>query len=568
MLCTTINVIRRGRIVSLNISGNIDKKVHIINWVFISAVLSVFSLYAEHCFLQSPDNRLLILLKATAYLFVYLAAGLLTDNLCRKFKLDHRQRPTMSAASVLTLSALFFFIFLIWLIVCYPGVCGWDTVNQIIDLLTGTNPLPFSWISGQPEVSALMNDHHPVFTTIIFSLFYNLGQALFKNPNAGMFLYCLLQIGLMAILFSYTIDMLWKLGVPECIVCCCVLFYCMPFVAFYAIAMLKDTMFSLFFLGYYIHYIRIAELSVKQKEIKKTTFIIHILLSVFIALTNKKGIYIALFSNILLAFFTPKAGKRRLYMLVSAVIPYFLVVVILGRVLFPLLNIYPGGKQEALGFAIQQTSKALMTYPDSFSDEDQAVYYRVISIAPGTVNDHFQEHTTDGIKTCFNYYASSDEIRDFVKLWIKQGVKHPRVYLHALFSVCGGYFAPVKTINIYQETVYSDKIQAFSQPEKLKDVRSAVSAFYNWLTHFPGLLLFFQDWLYCWFIPVMVFILLVMNGKIKYTIMLAPLAANIVFLILGPVCWSRYALCQIYTVPLVLGIPFRSYNSVNSEQIS
>ncbi len=553
----------------MNTSKNIDtqyKKINLRNWFFVSVVLSVFSLYAEHCFLKSSDNVLLLLLKTVAYVFIYLAAGLLIDYLYRKYELNHRQRPAMSAVSVLKLSGLFFFVFLIWLIVYYPGVCGADTVNQVVDLLTGTRPLPFSWISGQPEVSALMNDHHPVFTTIIFSVFYKIGQVFFKDPNVGMFLYCLLQVELLAILFSYSIAVLWKFGVPKYVVCSCVIFCCMPFIASFAIAMLKDAMFSLVFLGYYINYVSIAELSIKKREIKKATVIIHILLSLFVALTNKKGIYIALFSNILLFFLTPKSGKSCLYMLAAAVIPYFLVVVVLGKVLFPIMNIYPGGKQEALGFAIQQTSKALMMYPESFSDEDQAVYYRVISLTPGTVNNYFQEQTTDGIKTYFNYYATSEEIRDFVKLWVKQGIKHPSVYMHSLLSVCGGFFAPVKTINVYQETAYSDIIQAFSQPEKLKDIRSGATAFYNWLTRFPPLSLFFQNWLYCWGIPVMVFVLLVMNGKIKYTIMLAPLAANIIFLVLGPVCCSGSALCEIYTVPCVLGIPFRAYDSVNSEQ--
>lgn len=89
-----------------------------------------------------------------------------------------------SKKNIVCISAFLFSIYFIYLLIRFPGVCGADTVNQITDLVTGSAPLAESGTKGRMEISALLNDHHPVLTTLVFTLFYRFGQ-LIGNPNWG-----------------------------------------------------------------------------------------------------------------------------------------------------------------------------------------------------------------------------------------------------------------------------------------------------------------------------------------------------------------------------------------------
>ena len=109
---------------------------------------------------------------------------------------------------------VFYYIYIGYFYAFRPGTCGYDTVIQILDLVTGMDPLPFDWLPWQENVSALMNDHHPVFTTLIFTFFYRIG-VLLGNPNYGMLFYCLLQIAGYALLFGHVICLMDRLGVPK-----------------------------------------------------------------------------------------------------------------------------------------------------------------------------------------------------------------------------------------------------------------------------------------------------------------------------------------------------------------
>ena len=259
---------------------------------------------------------------------------------------------------------VFYYIYIGYFYAFRPGTCGYDTVNQIFDLVTGMDPLPFGWLPWQENVSALMNDHHPVFTTLIFTFFYRIG-VLLGNPNYGMLFYCLLQIAGYALLFGHVICLMDRHGVPKLFALLSFFFFCSPVIVFYSFAMIKDSLFSLLFLIYYLLFFLVVRSALTGCELSRKNTFLLLLLSLAIALVNRKGVYIALFANLALLFVVSD-HKSKLRTLCCAVIPIFFITVLMGQILFPLLRIYPGGKQEAFGFAFQQTAGILIEDPDSF----------------------------------------------------------------------------------------------------------------------------------------------------------------------------------------------------------
>ena len=190
------------------------KQKKIIIWLFFP-VLPVFLALADFSFTGTSFSAGAFLWKAVLYAFLFLLFLFLSEKafsvLTRPSPVRHWHRFFMdSRINWIRFSALLFVIYIGYFYAFRPGTCGYDTVNQILDLVTGMDPLPFGWLPWQENVSALMNDHHPVFTTLIFTFFYRIG-VLLGNPNHGMSFYCLLQIAGYALLFGYVICLMDRL---------------------------------------------------------------------------------------------------------------------------------------------------------------------------------------------------------------------------------------------------------------------------------------------------------------------------------------------------------------------
>ena len=76
------------------------------------------------------------------------------------------------------------------------------------------------------------------------------------------------------------------------------------------------------------------------------------------------------------------------------------------------------------------------------------------------------------------------------------------------------------------------------------------------LEHMPLVSVLFLDALYLFWLPITVAVLLLRYCPKKAVLNLAPIFLNTVFLLLGPVCWTRYGLCQYCTFPLWFSLPF------------
>ncbi len=471
---------------------------------------------------------------------------------------------TFSRKNIFLLSAVIFAVYAGFLYVYRPGTCGNDTIHQILDLVTGMEPLPFDWWPWQEKVSALMNDHHPVVTTIIFTLFYQIGLSI-GNPNYGMFLYCLFQITCLALLFGFIVCRMDKLGVPKLFALLSFLFFCSPVVAYFSIAMIKDSLFSLVFVFFYLQYTEIIRRVLQKKALSHASLLILLLLSIGIALMNKKGMYIALISDLaLLPLFHNNREKIRI--VCCALAPIFVISVLMSSILFPLFHIYPGGKQEALGFSFQQTAGILLEDPDAFSEEDKSLFFRIIEIKPQELETQFNPDRTDGLKDHFNYFTSDEDLAAYLKLWLFQVLRHPFSALRITLAVNGGYFAPLKTANVYTIAEYNEILGAFQQPDNGTALWETMTYKFNTLTQKSVTALFFRDaFVLFWFPLVTVFLLLKYCRK-SSVICMTPIVANMVFLLLGPICWTRYGLCQIFTFPLWATFPFVS-RSAHSPDI-
>ena len=452
--------------------------------------------------------------------------------------------------NVLRLSLLFFAVYFFYLLIFYPGVTSGDTMYQLEDLVTGISPMAYPSTYSNRTVSALMIDSNPVATTLIFTLFYKIG-ILAGNANYGLFLYNFLQCGCLSILFATIICYMDHLHVPKPFAVVSIIFCISPVIASFAIFMGKDMLFSLCFI-LYNHVFAWMILNPQEQGGSRKQWLLLISLSILISLMNKKGMYLALFSNLCLIFVV--SGKKKFLALPAAALPFFVVAVLIQQLIFPALNIYPGGKQEVLGVAFQQTSLSLIEHPEHYSEEEKTLFFSLLDLSQDELKEIYNPEITDPIKNRFPYDTGKEEVQAYLRMWAAHFPQEFITYIRATLSISGGYFTPHKAFNVYQYTPYSEALQAFSQPGQLTFLRESFGALIYWLENIPILSVFSQDSFYVFWIPAFALYYFFKLRERRTIVLLAPYAANILFLLFAPVCITRYGLCQLLSFPMLLTI--------------
>ena len=452
--------------------------------------------------------------------------------------------------NILRLSLLFFAVYFCYLLVFYPGVTSSDTVYQLEDLLTGTRPMPYPVNFSGGTMSALMSDHHPVVTTLVFALFYRLGL-LAGDANRGLFLYSLLQSACLSVSAATVVCYMDRLRVPKPVALISAVFYASPVVAVFAVFMGKDMLFALCFVLYF-HVFTWLALNPQGRGGSKKQWVLLMLYSVLIALMNKKGMYIALFADLCLVFAV--SGRKKLLALPAAVLPFFVVAVLMQRLLFPVFDIAPGGRQEMLGTAFQQTALAMRECPEHYSAEEKNLFFSMFDVPPEELEEAYNPARADEVKNHFRQDASGEDVRAYLGMWAAHFPREAGLYLRATLSVSGGYLAPFKAYNVYLGVPYSETLGAFSQPDRLAPLRENLFSLLCWLQNIPLLSVFSQDSFYVFWFPAFSLYFFCRQRQWRKLVLLAPLAANLLFLLIGPVCITRYGLCQLLTFPMLFAV--------------
>ena len=479
-----------------------------------------------------------------------------------KANVTHGPSPRLlfswSPRSVILTWILLLALFVPYLLAFYPGVARMDTTNQIKDFTTGTMPIEINWNEGEPMISCFLNDHHPVADTLIFTFFTEFVGGLLGGPVKGAFAYSALQTALTALFMALMLCRMEKFGVPYGYRKAGFLFLGFaPFIGLYAIGMLKDSIYSMFFIAYYLLYAVIMLEGATGRRMAGIT-----ILAVVLALTKKTGVYLVLICNLALIF-VPTVRRKWAEWAASWILPSLLVLVLLPHVLFPMCNIFAGGRQEALGFTMQMTARTYLDHKDELSPQEVEVIGAVIDLSK--VEGSYSSYNYDEVKKLFNYAATDAQLGAYRRLWLQLFARYPLSGLNALFGTAGGFFTPTESIRVYFEFPETQYVKIANPPE-LAPYRDAVQAVYKWLSALPGAGLLFQCVLYVWWLPLAALLRVLLlpdfkGRRLKSLGCLLPAAVCVLILWVSPYAMGRYGLPQFYTLPLVMGIGSRRHHA-------
>ncbi len=489
-----------------------------------------------------------------------------------------RITPQWTIKSIAIFSAIMALCWLPWFIANFPGGTYWDTYYQMFQVYPENHPIaiiPWAEIYDQTLTDAWLVDHHPILTTLIYGAFAWASDQLTGNWMAGVALFCVIQGILHIITFTAATAFLRRIGCP-CLLCflAYLFFALMPPVSTWAMCMVKDSMFGLFYIIYFMMLIEAMCTHGRLFE-RKRYIVLFTLCAVMLCLTKKTGIFIVLpmaVIGVILCYrhkssttpththqpASPYGGKRAaLAYLLQGAVPAILTLVIFPLLIFPALNIAPGGKQEALGPLFQQTARYVHDYTEEVTVEEASAIAAVIDYEK--LKGEYAYDFQDSIKYRYNLDATPEELADYFKVYLQMGVKHPDAYFGSLMSLAGFYVAPTAYLNIRMVTVDTKMgpTQRYMlwNPDELDPLRNGLDEAYKAYASTPVLNLPVLMVLYTFWLPLLA-LYLIKRHKLACGLLMIPPLVLLAFCIVAPVYDARYVIPIVDTAPLLLAALF------------
>lgn len=526
--------------------------------------------------------------------------------------------PRWDSRSVVPHALVMLAFWAVFLIALFPGAMNWDTYYQISQCYSDGTVWAIPWEQSGSVVDTRFSDHHPLFDTLLYGLFARGSDALFGTWNYGVFAFVVLQAAFTALSFVAAIAYLERFGVPLGLRGALYLFFCLiPIYPFYAAAMVKDStsapLFVLYLLmviecartrGTYFmeqdeaaeptirkpcpHLARNETTAIGEKQSpnlspierssqrskdsggtmtqepssrvtggiargNKRAIALFVVVGLLLALTRKPGMYVVIASGIVFLFMYRKAWKAFVWQIASIVT---VMMIVLPLAVFPLLDVIPGGKQEARGPLFQQTARYATLYPDDMTEDERAAIDRVMG--SDDLAARYNPFNSDPVKFGYRYdTCTTSDLIAYYRVWLTQGLRHPDAYVEAMGVTAAPYLNLEGNLGILDST--GDEAHGGSplvwQPQALDTLRSAVVGFYDTLGTIPIVSSLFRVGTYTFLVPALVFMALLMR-KSKYAPVFVPIFLSLGVCLITPTFHARYALPLIYTAPLLVGLCF------------
>ncbi len=310
------------------------------------------------------------------------------------------------------------FILILWLpyfLRYFPGLTTTDSNIQIYESLGINN----------------FTDHHPIVHTLLISIFIKLGKAV-NNLEFGVALYTIFQMIVMSAIFSYTVCYMAKKKIPLVVRILSLLFFALyPIHALFSQIMWKDIIFGGMIL---LFTIQTYEFITRKNEKNYLFLIGYTLIVIGTILFRQNGIYVVILMFIIMLITCKKKWKQVLITFGIAIVFCFG----LKQIIFKALNVKKGEIREALSIPMQQIARVVKYHEAELSQDEIDEIHKFIKA--DNIGERYTATIADNIKDVFDSEAFLNNKGEFINLWLKLLVKHPKSYLEAFFSNNYGYY--------------------------------------------------------------------------------------------------------------------------------
>lgn len=447
----------------------------------------------------------------------------------------------------------------VYMIAFYPTIMTIDGYNQLKAFFNIKNYYSDTVILLSENV--LLTNHHPVLHTLLMAGLLKLGR-LFGNDNLGLFFYSIVQIVILSSALSYTIKYLKENKVRNRFLYILLLIYMLvPIYGFYAMTATKDTIYTALIIFFIIEIHKFITKN-KDKKLKTMQIIRLIILMIFICLMRNNGIYVVLLTLLVMLPYSKINIKKVLISTITIILLYTTYI----NILLPHFKITNGSIREALSIPFQQTARYIKYYEKDVTEEERETINRVL--AYDKLKKEYKPENADPIKSKYKKQATKEELKQYFRVWYKQFLKHPDVYVEAFISNTYGYIYPQKTeYYIHYEDLnnpilkiianfgymnYRENFINYSYNNHLGKIRANLVKYAKKFQEIPIIELLVNVGFNTWILIFMI-IYSVCKKKYKNILVLMPSIVTFLVCLASPINnYLRYALPIIFSNPMLI----------------
>ena len=278
-------------------------------------------------------------------------------------------------------------------------------------------------------------------------------------------------------------------------------------------------------------------------------FFIALLVSgVLCALTKKTGVYVVVPSLAALALIYWRTWWR---LGLQALAVGGVMWVVLPQVVFPALDVAPGGKQEMLGPMFQQTARYVVEHGDKIDKDQREAIDDVLRY--DTLAERYEPAWADPVKYKYVYNATQKAWDAYFAVWAQQGMDDPQVYFEALVAPIAGFVSPKGAAQL-KDALWDKQrggTELLTRPANLRGMRQAATEVFEAATETPVINVLMMSALYAIWIPALCLWVCVRRSP-RWIPLFIPVALTVGAVLMSPMYDTRYALPMIYTAPVLL----------------
>ena len=272
--------------------------------------------------------------------------------------------------------------------------------------------------------------HHPPAHTVYFSSIIALGKKL-GSANLGLFAVVLLQAVMHSAVFAYALHTMRQLGAPRYLRLLGLLAALFsPFYVTAYPAVVKDNVYSWALLLFVTEVIWMLRLGRDYWRGGRHLALLALgILGAMLMRNNGKYVIYPMVLLLLIVFFIQYQKTGVLRRVALALLLPVLAANLIQSALMSHYDIEKGSIREALSLPIQQTARYVLERGDEVTAEEKAAIAAVLDY--GNMAQDYYPMESDPVKDAFNPEATTADVLNYLKTWLRMGLKHPLVYVKA-----------------------------------------------------------------------------------------------------------------------------------------
>lgn len=311
-----------------------------------------------------------------------------------------------------------------YLIAFYPGFVPSDGLKQLNNFFG----------------SGHFTDNHPAFSTMMMGWAMRLGRSI-GSDNVGLFLFTGPQMLINAAVMAACFPLFRTLNTPLWLRKLTLFnFALIPIWPNYAYSLLKDSYYMAMILLFVIQIIYLIldpqDYCTHPKNMLLLTFSMCLMM-----LVRHEGQFVGGFVS--LTLFTLPGPRLQWKKLLPVLLVPLCIINLFNFVIRPALHIDDSPAREALTMPFRQTSAIVVQEEESLTESESSLLHELFEYdqIPAMYEGCFEN--ADYLKGLFDPWAPQKTVLDYMKLWLRLGVKHPLIYLNVFMCSNTRYYNPL-----------------------------------------------------------------------------------------------------------------------------